>query len=246
MSGHNKWSKIKRKKGVEDSRRSKIFTKILKEITVAVKESGPDADSNPRLRLALANAKGANMPKENIQRAINKGSETGGANYIEATYEGYGPGGVAIFVECSTDNMNRSVSLVRSLFSKYGGALGTNGSLAFIFDHKGVFSIPQENLNEEEFEMQMIDAGAEDVDLDEGFFSISCKFEDFGAIHKILEKLDIEPESIGLQRVPKSTTDVDLSTAKKVLKLIELLEEDDDVQAVYHNMEMTEELAFQL
>lgn len=246
MSGHNKWSKIKRKKGVEDSRRSKVFTKILKEITVAVKESGPDADSNPRLRLALANAKGANMPKDNIQRAINKGSETGGANYIEATYEGYGPGGVAIFVECSTDNMNRSVSLVRSLFSKYGGALGTNGSLAFIFDHKGVFSVPQKNLNEEEFEMQMIDAGAEDVDLDEGFFSISCKFEDFGAIHKILEKLDIEPESIGLQRVPKSTTDVDLSTAKKVLKLIELLEEDDDVQAVYHNMEMTEELAFQL
>lgn len=246
MSGHNKWSKIKRKKGVEDIRRGKIFTKILKEITVAVKENGPDADANPRLRLALANAKGANMPKDNIQRAIHKGSEVGGANYIEASYEGYGPGGVAIFVECSTDNMNRTVSLVRSLFSKYGGALGTNGSLSFIFDHKGIFTIPQQARDEEAFVMQMIDAGAEDVELDEGFFTVTCKFEDFGLLQKKMEALGVEAESVGLQRIPKSSSELDFETAKKALKLIELLEEDDDVQAVYHNMEMTEELAAQL
>ena len=141
MSGHSKWSTIKRKKGALDAKRSKVFTKIIKEISVAVREGGPDPMGNPRLRLAIQSAKAANMPKENIERAIKKGSGTDGAHYTEVTYEGYAPHGVAIYVECMTDNLNRTVASVRSAFNKYGGALGTNGSLEFLFDRKGVFTI---------------------------------------------------------------------------------------------------------
>jgi len=242
MAGHNKWSKIKRKKGVNDARRSKVWTKILKEVAIAVKELGPDPDSNPRLRLALNNAKGVNMPKDNIQRAISKASEAGGANYTELTYEGYAAGGIAVFVECTTDNLNRTVQNIRMYFSKYGGSLGTNGSLAFLFDRKGIFVVPQGNRNEDDFTMEMIDAGAEDVELEDGVFTVTTAFEDFGAFQKKLEELEIEAESAELQRIPKSETAVQTDTAKKVIKLIDALEEDDDVQAVYHNMEMTEEL----
>lgn len=242
MAGHNKWSKIKRKKGVNDSRRSKIWTKIIKEISIAVRESGPDPDSNPRLRLALSNAKGVNMPKDNVLRAINKAGEAGGANYTETTYEGYGPGGVGVFVDCTSDNLNRTVANIRMYFSKYGGSLGTNGSLSFLFDRKGVFTIPKGSLNEESFTMEMIDAGAEDVELDENVFTVTCAFEDFGAMQRKLEALNVEAENAELQRIPRSLTSVDTETGKKALRLIEALEEDDDVQAVYHNMEMTEEL----
>jgi YebC/PmpR family DNA-binding regulatory protein len=242
MSGHNKWSTIKRKKGALDAKRSKIFSKINKEITVAVKEGGPDPDSNPRLRLAIANAKGASMPKDNIQRAISKGSDKDSASFIECTFEGYANGGVAIFLEATTDNQQRTISNVRMYFNKYNGSLGTNGSLSFIFDRKGIFTIPQGTLDPDDFEMEMIEAGAEDMQLEEGYFTVTTAMENFGAMMKKLETLKIEPENAQLQRIPKDTTKLDLESSKKVMRLIELFEEDDDIQAVYHNLEMTDEL----
>ncbi|HAW58405.1 MAG TPA: YebC/PmpR family DNA-binding transcriptional regulator [Bacteroidales bacterium] len=244
MSGHNKWSTIKRKKGALDTKRSKMFSKIIKEITVAVKEGGSDPDSNPRLRLAIANAKGVSMPKENILRAINKGTEKETANFLETTYEGY-ISGVAIFVECTTDNVQRTVSNVRSIFNKFGGSLGVNGSLAHIFERKGIFTIPLSQIkNMEEFELEVIDAGAEDIDVDEenGIITINTAMEDFGPMIKKLEALHIEPENVQLQRIPVSTIEVDVETAKKILRVIDLFEEDDDVQNIYHNMSLTDEI----
>lgn len=246
MAGHNKWSKIKRKKGVEDARRSKAFTKILKDVSMAVRESGSDPESNPKLRLALANAKGVNMPKENIQRAISKASETGGTGYSEVTYEGYAPGGIAIYIECTTDNLNRTVANIRMYFSKYGGNLGTHGSIAFLFERKGIFTFQKVNYDEESFMMELIDAGADDVETDENNFIAYSSFENFGSMQKKLEEKGIEAESVELQRIPLLPVVVDLNTARKVLKFIDALEEDDDVQAVYHNMELTEELEAQL
>lgn len=242
MSGHNKWSTIKRKKGALDAKRSKIFSRIIKEITVAVKEGGPDPDGNPRLRLAIANAKGASMPKDNISRAINKGSDKDSANYNETSYEGYAPNGIAIFIECTTDNMQRTISNVRSYFNKFGGSLGTNGSLAFLFDRKGVFTIPKGNLNLEDLEMELIDAGAEDIQVDDEMITVTTAMEDFGQMLKKLEEMKIEPENAELQRIPKNTVKVDKETARKVMKLIDHFEEDDDVTNVFHNMELTDEI----
>lgn len=242
MSGHSKWSTIKRKKGAADSKRSMIFSKMIKEITVAVKEGGNDPDSNPRLRLAINNAKGVSMPKDNIQRAINKGSDKDASNFQEMTFEGYANGGIAIFIEATTDNAQRTISNIRSYFNKYNGNLGTNGSLSFLFDRKGVFSVPAGDLNQDDFELELIEAGAEEIELEEGFFNITTAMEDFGNMMKKLEELKIEAESSELQRIPKDTTVLDLETAQKVMKLIEVFEDDDDVQAVYHNMELTDDL----
>lgn len=246
MAGHSKWANIKRRKGAQDAKRAKVFTRILKEIAIAVKEGGsPDPDSNPRLRLAIANAKGVNMPKDNINRAIKKASDKDSENYQEVTYEGYGPAGIALFVEATTDNINRTVSNVRAIFTKYGGSLGTNGSLEFIFDRKGVFSIPLASLSEwdmEEFEMELIDGGAEEVEKDEDFVTIYTSFEDFGNMQKKLEELSIEAESQELQRIPNSSQAIELEEGKKVLNIIEKFEEDDDVNTVFHNMELSEEL----
>jgi len=247
MAGHSKWANIKRRKGAQDAKRAKVFTRILKEIAISVKEGGgPDPDINPRLRLAIANAKGANMPKDNINRAIKKASDKDSENYEEVTYEGYGPAGIALFVEATTDNINRTVSNVRAIFSKYGGSLGTNGSLEFIFDRKGVFTIPAsaiEGKNDDEFEMELIDGGAEEVEKDEEIITIFTSFEDFGNMQKKLEEMGIEAESQELQRIPKTTSEVDFEDGKKVLNIIEKFEEDDDVNTVFHNMEMTEALA---
>ncbi len=242
MSGHNKWSTIKRKKGALDAKRSKIFSKIIKEITVAVKESGADPDGNPRLRLAIANAKGASMPKDNITRAINKGADKDSANYQETSYEGYAPNGIAIFVEATTDNVQRTISSVRSYFNKFGGSLGTNGSLAFLFDRKGIFTIPAANINMDDIEMDLIDAGAEDIQLEDDVITVSTAMEDFGPMLKKLEELKIEPENAELQRIPKNTVKVDKETAHKVMRLIDLFEDDDDVTNVFHNMEITDEM----
>ncbi|MDD3738251.1 MAG: YebC/PmpR family DNA-binding transcriptional regulator [Lentimicrobiaceae bacterium] len=242
MAGHSKWSTIKRKKGAADAKRSKIFSKIIKEITVAVKEGGPDPDTNPRLRLAIANAKGASMPKDNIQRAINKGSDKDGSQYSEITFEGYANGGIAIFIEATTDNQQRTISNVRSYFNKHGGSLGTNGSLSFLFDRKGVFTIPVGDIDRDEFELNIIEAGAEDIEVEDGFYTVYTAMEDFGNMMKKLEELNIEPENAELQRIPKDTNIVDLETAQKILKLIDVFEDDDDVQSVYHNMEITDEL----
>ena len=197
MSGHSKWSTIKRKKGALDAKRSKAFSKIIKEITVAVKEGGgPDPDANPRLRTAIANAKGVNMPKDNVTRAINKAGDKDSANFMEVTYEGYAPGGIGIFVECTTDNLQRTVSNVRSYFTKHNGSLGKNGSLSFIFDRKGVFTFPIGDWDIEELELEIIDAGAEDIELEDGFVTVTTALEDFGTMQKKLEELNIEPKAL--------------------------------------------------
>jgi len=242
MSGHNKWSTIKRKKGALDAKRSKIFSRIVKEIAIAVKEGGPVAENNPRLRVALQNAKGANMPKATVEKALSKASASN-ENYEEITFEAYGHGGVAIFIECLSDNNNRTVSNVRAILNKRGGTLSTKGSLSFIFERKGIFTVPAANIkNFEEIELELIDAGAEDIENIDDKYIITTKFEDFGAMQKKLEELSIEPESQELERVAITTKEVDLETAQKNLKLIEALEEEEDVEKVFHNMEMTEEI----
>ena len=244
MSGHSKWPTIKRKKGAADAKRSKMFSKVIKEITVAVKESGPDPESNPRLRLAISNAKGVNMPKDNVQRAINKAGDKDSANFTEVNYEGYAPHGIGIFVECTTDNLQRTVSNVRSYFNKHGGSLGKNGCLSFVFDRKGVFSFPIGDMDLEELEL--IDAGAEEFEMEDGFINVTTALEDFGNMVKKLEEMNIEPESAKLERIPLNTETLPLDDAKKVMKLIDLIEDDDDVQNVYHNLEITDELMEEL
>lgn len=242
MSGHSKWSTIKRKKGAADAKRSKMFSKIIKEITVAVKESGPDPEGNPRLRMAIANAKGVSMPKDTIQRAINKGKDKDAANFTETTYEGYLPNGIATYIECTTDNLQRTISNIRAIFNKYGGNLGTNGSLNFLFDRKGIFTIPKGELDAEEFELEMIDAGAEDIILEDEFYTVTTSMEDFGNMMKKLEEMKIEPENAELQRIPNETITLAKDSSLKILKVIETFEDDDDVQNVFHNLEITDEL----
>ena len=194
MSGHNKWSTIKHKKGAADAKRSKIFSKLVKEIQVAVKEGGPDPDHNARLRLVIQNAKGVSMPKDNIERAIKGGNKDASA-FIETTFEGYLPNAVAVFIECTTDNQQRTVSNVRSIFNKYNGNLGTNGSLSFLFTRKGVFSIPKENYNPDEHELELIDAGAEEIEEDDGYITVTTAMDDFGKMQKKLEELGVVAEN---------------------------------------------------
>ena len=242
MAGHSKWANIKHRKGAQDAKRAKMFSRISKEITIAVKEGGEDIESNPRLRLAIQNAKGVNMPKDNIERAISRAT-TDEATLEEATFEGYSPGGVAIFVECLTDNNNRTVSSIRAIFNKYGGSLGKNGSLSFIFDTKGVFTIKRkDDMDMDEFELEVIDAGAEDIDMDDDLITITTAKEDFGNMQKKLDEMGIEAENAGLQRLPNNTKELGVDDAMKVLKMIEVFEDDDDVQNVYHNLELTEDI----
>jgi YebC/PmpR family DNA-binding regulatory protein len=242
MAGHSKFANIKHRKGAQDKKRGRIFTKLIKEIAVAVKEGGPDPDSNPRLRLAIQNAKGANMPKDNVDRAIKKASGEGGENYVENTFEGYGVDGIAFFVECATDNNTRTVANIRSYFNKYGGNLGKDGCLEFIFDRKGVITLNSNGLNEDDFTMDMIDAGAEDVEFDEEFVNVLCEVEDFGNISKKLAELKIEPIEAGLQRIPTTYKQISEGTKSAFNKLLDALEDDEDVQKVYHNVENLEEL----
>ena len=243
MSGHSKWSTIKRKKGAADAKRGKIFTKIIKEITIAAKEGGGDPETNPRLRLAVQNAKGSNMPKDNIERAIKKATGADAESYSETTFEGYGPCGVAVFIECLTDNNNRTVSTVRAAFNRHGGNLGTNGSLNFLFERKGIFSLKKEGLNLDDLELELIDAGAEDFEVDSDRIIITCAKEDFGSINRKLNELGIEAEDAGLKRIPNDSKKLDVESARKVLRFIDTLEDDDDIQNVYHNMAMTDEIA---
>ena len=223
---------------------SKAFSRIGKEIVMAVKEGGPDPDSNSRLRQVMQNAKAANMPKDNVERAIKKASGADAANYVEMTLEGYAPHGVAIFVDCTSDNNNRTVANVRSYFSKCEGNLGTNGSLEFIFDRKGVFTIEasQLTMDTEELEMELIDGGLEELEIDEEAITVYCDFPDFSNMQNCLEELDIEVQNSELQRIPNNTKTISAEDAKLVLKLLDKLEEDDDVQQVFHNMDLTEEI----
>ncbi len=244
MSGHSKWANIKHRKGAQDAKRSKMFTRIIKEITVAVKEGGSEQETNPRLRTAMQNAKGANMPKDTIERTIKKASGADGTSYEEVTFEGYASNGVAIFVECTTDNNNRTVANIRAIFSKYGGNLGTNGSLEFIFDRKGVFTISpnQITMDLEELEMELIDGGLEELEQDDEVITIYCDFPKFSNMQKCLENLNIEIQNSEPQRIPNNTKTISAEDAKLVLKLLDLLEENDDVQQVFHNMELTDEI----
>lgn len=250
MAGHNKWSQIKRKKGALDAKRSKIFTKLIKEITVAVKVGGSDPDGNPRLRLAIQLSRAANMPKDNIERAIKKGEGSDAGDYYEVTYEGYGPSGVAVFVECLTDNINRTVQNLRTMFNKSGGSLGTSGSVEYLFDRKGVFVAkldPEQPINEDELLLDLADGGAEEVEFEEGYVTIYSAMEDFGAMQKKAEELQLDLESAELQRLPQTTVKIeDPEVVRKVLKLIDALEDDDDVQKVYHNLELSEEVLAEL
>ena len=240
MSGHSKWSTIKRKKGAADQKRSKIFSRIIKEISVAVKDGGPDPDGNPRLRLALNNARGANMPKDNIQRALTKAKDTEALH--EITYEGYAPNGIAIFIESLTDNPQRTLSSIRAVFNKRGGSLGTNGSVAFMFERKGIIRIPKGSFDADELQLEIIDAGVEDFEEQDDVFVITTPLDGFVPVQKRLEELGIEVENAELQRIPVETKTLDAESGVKVLKIVELFEDDDDVQNVFHNMEITDEI----
>ena len=221
---------------------AKTFTRIGKDIVMAVKESGPDPDTNSRLRQVMQNAKAANMPKDNVLRAIKKASDKDTANYDEMSLEGYAVYGVAVFVDCATNNNNRTVADVRSYFSKCDGAMGTNGSLEFIFDRKGVFNIDPQNLtiDPEELEMELIDGGLEELEIDDEAITVYCDFPDFNNMQVKLEELGVEIKNSELQRIPNNFKTISAEQAEKVLKLLDLLEENDDVQQVFHNMELTE------
>lgn len=223
---------------------AKTFSKIGKDIALAVKAGGPDPDSNPALRRCVQNAKGANMPKDNVERAIKKASGADAEQYEEITYEGYGQGGVAFFVECTTNNSTRTVANVRAIFNKFDGSLGKNGELAFIFDRKGIFSIDKSliKMDWDDFEMEMIDGGAEEVESDDEEVMITTAFEDFGALSHKLEELGLEPKSAELERIPNNMKEVNPDQFKANMKMLEKFEEDDDVQNVYHNMEIMDEL----
>ena len=226
------------------SKMAKTFTRIGKDIVIAVKEGGASPETNSRLRQVMQNAKAANMPKENVLRAIKKASSKDTANYEEITLEGYAVNGIAVFVDCATNNNNRTVADVRSYFSKCDGALGTNGSLEFIFNRKGVFTIAKENINSslDDLEMELIDGGLEELEIDEEAITVYCNFTDFSNMQKKIEDLGIEIQNSELQRIPITTKTISASEAEKVIKLLDLLEENDDVQQVFHNMVLTEEI----
>lgn len=241
MAGHNKWSKIKRKKGVNDAKRGALFTKLIREITVAAREGGGSVEFNARLRLAVDTAKAASMPAENIERAIKKGTgELEGVSYEEVTYEGYGPGGVALFIECLTDNTNRSVADVRHALSKMDGSLGTDGSVAWQFDRKGQIVIDATRYSEEAVFEAAIEAGAEDVTGDGEEFVITTDPTDFAAVQDGMATAGIETSSAELTRIAKNEVAVQGKDAEKLLKLLDMLDELDDVQKVHSNADIDE------
>ena len=241
MSGHSKWATIKRKKGALDAKRGKMFTKLIKEITIAAREGGGDPVGNPRLRLAVDNAKSQNMPADNIDRAIKKATgELEGVSYHEFTYEGYGPSGVAVLVEVATDNKNRTVAEVRHLFSKSGGSMGESGSVAWMFDRKGVITLPKDDKQEEEVLEIVLDAGAEDLQTEEDFFEITTAMENFETVRKALVDKEYTPENASLQWVAKNHITVTGEDVEKVIKLIDSLEDCDDVQNVFSNADIDE------
>ena len=236
MSGHSKWSTIKRKKGALDAKRGKIFTKLIKEITVAAKTGGGDPGGNPRLRLAIDNAKAQNMPADNIDRAIKKATgELEGVSYTELTYEGYGANGIAVMVECLTDNKNRTVAEVRHAFSKHGGSMGENGSVAWMFERKGVVVGPAAGKDEEAIMEAVLEADPEDISVEEDFYEVTSAIENFEAVRKAAVDAGLEVENASLQWIAKNTTEVEGETSEKVMKLVDMLEELDDVQNVYTN-----------
>jgi len=241
VAGHNKWSKIKRKKGVNDAKRGALFTKLIREITVAAKEGGGSVEFNARLRLGVETAKAASMPAENIERAIKKGTgELEGVSYEEVAYEGYGPGGVALYIECLTDNTNRSVADVRHALSKCDGSLGTDGSVSWQFDRKGQIVIDATRYTEDAVFEAAIEAGAEDVTGDGEEFVVTTEPSDFTSVEDGLRAAGIQSSSAELTRIPKNEVEVTGKDAEKLLKLLDMLDELDDVQKVHSNADIDE------
>ena len=240
MAGHSKWANIKHRKAAQDAKRGKIFTRLIREITVAARAGGGEVESNPRLRLAVDKALGANMTRDTIDRAVKRGTgDLEGVNYEEITYEGYAPSGIAVLVECTTDNKNRTVAEVRHAFSKYGGNLGTSGSVAYLFNKMGEFFMV-EGADEEAVMDVALEAGADDVEADEGVIKITCPPEDYIALNEALTAAEMKPESSEI--VQRASLEVDISDddAEKVLRLIDALEELDDVQDVFSNAKFSD------
>lgn len=240
MSGHSKWSTIKRKKAAIDAKRGKIFTKLLKEITVAAKAGGGDPDANPRLRLAITTAKSNNTPMDNINRAIKKGTgELEGVNYEEMNYEAYGPHGVAVIIECLTDNKNRTVADLRHLISKNGGNMGESGSVAWMFERKGVFSIKKTVIGEDELMEIILEAGADDLKSeDDEYYEVVSQVEKFDEVRKALEAKNIAIDEASLQYLAKDMIEKDGKEAEDVIKFVEAIEDNDDVQNVFSNADL--------
>jgi YebC/PmpR family DNA-binding regulatory protein len=242
MSGHSKWSTIKHKKGAADKKRAKIFTKLIKEITVAARMGGGDPNANPRLRHAIDSAKAQNMPKDNVDRAIKKGTgDMDGVNYEEIIYEGYGPGGVAVMVECLTDNKNRTIADVRYIFNKAGGNVGTDGCVAWMFDKKGVISVSKEKAEEDTLMEVAIDAGAEDIKDEGDSFDVLTAPEDFDAVKDAIDGAQIAYEVAEISMVPQNTTAVSGKEAEQMIKFMEALDDCDDIQNFYTNADIPDE-----
>jgi YebC/PmpR family DNA-binding regulatory protein len=243
MSGHSKWSSIKHKKAATDAKRGKIFTKLIKEITVAARAGGGDDSANPRLRSAIMAAKSENMPKDNIERAIKKGTgELEGVSYEETIYEGYGPGGAAVLVESLTDNKNRTVADIRSIFGKNGGSLGENGCVAWMFSKKGYIAIESKSVEEEKLMEIALEAGAEDIKEDDGNFEVITAPGDFEAVKEAIENASIPYMDAEITMLPKNTTNLAGKEAEQMMRLMELLDDCDDVQKVYTNADIPEEI----
>ena len=244
MSGHSKWSTIKHKKGAADAKRGKIFTRILKEMTVAARMGGGDPNGNPRLRAAVAEAKANNMPKDNIERAIKRGTgELEGATYEEITYEGYGPGGVALIVEAMTDNTNRTTPEIRHIFEKNGGNLGTPGSVKFQFERKGYFAIEKSAVGEDKLMEVALEAGADDLQTDDAdAFEVYTSPENFEQVRQALEKNEIPATEAKLGQIPQNYIKLDESKSKSMMRLLEMLDDHDDVQNVWSNFDVPEEM----
>jgi len=243
MSGHSKWASIKHKKGAADAKRGKIFTKLIKEITVATRIGGGDTDGNPRLRTAILIAKGKNMPVDNITRAIKKGTgELEGVQYEEVTYEGYGPGGAAIFLEAMTDNKNRTVSEIRAALGKAGGNLGENGCVGWMFEKKGLITVKTDAKSEDDLMELAIDAGADDMQTVDDHYEITTAVENFETVRKALEEAGVPMDTAELTRIPQNTVSLDEKKGKALLKLMDILEDHDDIQKAYSNFDIPDDV----
>jgi YebC/PmpR family DNA-binding regulatory protein len=243
LAGHSKWAQIKRKKAVTDARRGQLWSKLLKEVSVAARMGGEDPNGNARLRTAIQDARAANVPNDNIDRAIKRGSgQLDGVTYEEVTYEGYGAGGVAVLIEAMTDNRNRTVSDVRHLFSKHGGNLGENGCVNWMFDKRGYFAIGRSALTEEAFMELALEVGAEDISIEEELFEIYSRPEDYAAIREALDERGVELEASQLAMLPQSTVKLEADDAGNVLRLVEALEDHEDVQHVWSNFDVDEQV----
>ncbi len=245
MSGHNKWSSIKHKKGAADAKRSKVFTKVIKEITVAARLGGDDPNANPRLRSAISLAKSVNMPNDNITKAIKKGVGGGkGEDWSTIVYEGYGPHNVAVIVECLTDNKNRTISSVRAIFSKNNGNIGATNSVMYMFDRKGIIEVEKEKIGEEELTEHVLESGADDIDdLQDDVFIVETSPNALGDVHKYLEEQGVDIKTSSIDLIPQNRVEIsETSKAQQVIKFIEALEDDDDVQKVYSNFDISDEV----